>query len=49
MPYFTSGEAADLHLVDDSPEFPWCYLYDSATERWIYIGPPASPRSVIDR
>ena len=26
---------------------PWCYLYDVVYDRWVFIGAPLSPRSVI--
>lgn len=30
-------------------ECPWCYWYDVLLQRWVYLGPPSSPRCVLDR
>lgn len=48
MPLFSARQAVELNLIDDFPEERWCYLYDSSTEMWIFIGPPVSPVSVME-
>lgn len=48
MPLFSARQAIELSLIDESPEQRWCYLYDSSTEMWVFIGPPVSPVSVME-
>jgi hypothetical protein len=42
-----SYTVARTYGITDEPEGPWNYLYDLLRERWVYIGPPASPREIM--